>query len=47
MHVHHWQDVELALQDVTTAVLHTSPRLTAVKQMFTFFVSQGSKHPSL
>src|SRR5262249_41881224 len=36
-----------ALHAVTTAVLHTLPRLTAVKQRLTFFVSQGWRLPSL
>lgn len=42
-----WHDVLSALHAVTTAVLHTSPRATAVKQTLIFLLSHGSKQPSL
>lgn len=41
------QEVWLALQADTTAVLQILPRLHDVTQKLTFFVWQGSKQPSL
>lgn len=47
MFVHHWQLTVSALHAVTTAVLQTLPRFTAVKQRLTFLVSQGCSEPNL
>jgi hypothetical protein len=43
----HWQEVESALQAVTTTVFVSFPLLTAVTHTLTDLVSHGSSLPSL